>query len=106
MKDISGKSISRRNWLGQVTTVSLCTGLLAAAPDAFGAATGRKNEDTGKNRGANIFNIRDFGAKGDGKSLDTAAIQAAIDACHRDQGGTVMVPAGVFLTGTLELKSN
>ena len=56
--------------------------------------------------GAKIYNIRDFGAKGDGKTLDTAALQAAIDACHRDQGGTVLVPAGVFVIGTTELKSN
>ena len=42
---------------------------------------------------AAIYNIRDFGAKGDGATLDTAAVQAAIDACHRDRGGTVIVPA-------------
>jgi polygalacturonase len=52
------------------------------------------------------YNIRDFGAKGDGVTLDTAAVQAAIDACHRDRGGTVVVPAGTFVIGTLELKSN
>jgi polygalacturonase len=38
--------------------------------------------------------IRNFGAKGDGKSLDTVALQAAIDACTRDGGGTVLVPSG------------
>jgi len=52
------------------------------------------------------YNVRDFGAKGDGVSLDTAAIQAAIDACHAGPGGTVLIPSGVFLTGTVELKSN
>jgi hypothetical protein len=56
--------------------------------------------------GARIYNIRDFGAKGDGKSLDTTALQAAIDACTRDGGGTVLVPAGTFVIGTTELKSN
>ena len=56
--------------------------------------------------GAKIYNIRDFGAKGDGATLDTAAVQAAIDACNRDRGGTVLVPAGDFLIGTVELKSN
>ena len=55
---------------------------------------------------ARIYDVRDFGAKGDGTSLDTVAVQAAIDACHRDRGGTVLVPAGTFLVGTLELKSN
>jgi hypothetical protein len=52
------------------------------------------------------YNIRDFGAKGDGKTLDTPAVQAAIDACHREGGGTVVVPDGTFLIGTIEMKSN
>src|SRR5260370_25485165 len=34
------------------------------------------------------------------------AVQAAINACNRDQGGTVLVPAGVFAIGTVEMKSN
>jgi hypothetical protein len=58
------------------------------------------------NLGTRIYNIRDFGAKGDGSTLDTTAVQAAIDACHRDQGGTVLVPGGVFVVGTVEIKSN
>ena len=45
-------------------------------------------------------NIVDFGAVGDGKTVNTKAIQAAIDA-----GGTVYIPAGVFVTGTIYLKS-
>ena len=56
--------------------------------------------------GARVYNIRDFGAKGDGNAIDTAALQAAIDACARDGGGTVLVPAGTFQIGTTELKSN
>ena len=60
----------------------------------------------GNDLGARVYNIRDFGAKGDGQTVDTAALQAAIDACARDQGGTVLVPAGTFQIGTTELKSN
>jgi len=56
--------------------------------------------------GTRTYNIRDFGAKGDGKAVDTAALQAAIDACHQEQGGTVLVPAGTFVIGTTELKTN
>lgn len=56
--------------------------------------------------GTRTYNIRDYGAKGDGVTLDTAAVQVAIDACNKDQGGTVLVPAGVFVIGTVELKSN
>ncbi len=53
-----------------------------------------------------IYNITDFGAVGDGKTLDSKAIQSAIDSCSKDSGGTVLVPSGNFLTGTLELKDN
>ncbi|MBN2210215.1 MAG: hypothetical protein JW709_02360, partial [Sedimentisphaerales bacterium] len=53
-----------------------------------------------------MLNITDLGAKGDGQNLNTEIIQKAIDQCHNDGGGTVMVPAGKFLTGSLELKSN
>jgi polygalacturonase len=53
------------------------------------------------------FNIRDFGALGDGVTNDAAAIQAAIDAAHQNGGGTVFVPAGAtFLSGSIVLKSN
>src|SRR6266498_1604971 len=47
-----------------------------------------------------------LGANGDAATLDTAAVQAAIDACAGDKGGTVLVPAGDFVIGTIELKSN
>jgi polygalacturonase len=61
--------------------------------------------DASADRGARVYNIRDFGAKGDGATLDTAAVQAAIDAAHKDDGGIVLVPAGTFVVGTLDLKS-
>lgn len=52
------------------------------------------------------YNIQDFGAVGDGKANDAAAIQRAIDACHEAGGGTVLVPAGhTFLTGSFVLKA-
>ncbi len=56
--------------------------------------------------GTRVYNVRSYGAKGDGVTLDTAAIQAAIDACHSDGGGTVLIPAGTFPIGTVELRSN
>jgi len=53
-----------------------------------------------------IYNIMDFGAAPDGKTLNTASIQAAIDAAHRNGGGRAEVPAGRFLSGGILLKSN
>jgi len=50
-------------------------------------------------------NILEYGAKPDGRTLNTAAIQRAIDDVSRSGGGIVTVPAGVFLTGRIELTS-
>ena len=50
------------------------------------------------------FNVRDYGAVGDGQSNDSAAIQEAIDRCAANGGGTVLVPAGgAYLTGQGDL---
>jgi len=52
------------------------------------------------------FDVTTHGAAGDGKTLDTAAIQRAIEACHASGGGIVVLPTGRFVSGTLELRSN
>lgn len=52
------------------------------------------------------FNILNFGAVADGVTINTEPIQAALDACYRGGGGTVFIPAGNFLTGTVVLKAN
>jgi polygalacturonase len=56
--------------------------------------------------GQNNFNVRNFGAVGDGKNLDSPAIDKAIDAADAAGGGTVLVPAGTYLSGSIHLKSN
>ena len=56
--------------------------------------------------GGNFFNVRDYGAVGDGKSLDSPAIDQAIAAAAKAGGGTVLVPAGTYLSGSIHLKSN
>jgi len=52
------------------------------------------------------FNVRAFGATGDGKTLDTPAINKTIDAAAAGGGGTVFFPAGSYLSVTIRLKSN
>lgn len=75
-----------------VTLAGLCFALLSVL-HAQGPADG-------------FFNVKRFGAKGDGRTLDTRAIGKAIAACVKAGGGTVYVPAGTFVTGTLQLFSN
>ncbi len=54
---------------------------------------------------AGTLNVRDFGAAGDGVTKDTAAIQKAIDTAEKQKGGTVVLPPGEYLSGTIRLKS-
>src|SRR4029079_2283426 len=51
------------------------------------------------------FNIRQFGAVGDGKTLCSAAIQKALDECGRSGGGTVLLPTGTYLSQPLTLRT-
>jgi polygalacturonase len=52
------------------------------------------------------YNILDFGAKGDGKTINTRAINKAIIRCNRNGGGTVWIPPGTYISGTVVLLSN
>ena len=50
--------------------------------------------------------VRDFGAKGDGRHIDSPAINAAISQVAREGGGTVVLPAGTYLSYSIRLQSN
>ena len=52
------------------------------------------------------FNVKDFGAHGDGRTFDTKAIQSAIEAANQAGGGVVILPAGTFLSGSVWMKSH
>lgn len=67
-----------------IAVVSICIGLSAVAGEV---------------------NIVSFGAVADGKTINTKFIQSAIDKANQDGGGTVIVPEGVFLTGSIVLKT-
>jgi len=53
-----------------------------------------------------MYNVCDFGAVGDGVTTNTEAINRAIDSCHTAGGGMVYFPEGIFITGSIRLKSN
>jgi polygalacturonase len=53
-----------------------------------------------------FFNVRDYGAKGDGKTLDVKAINKAIDVAAESGGGTVYFPAGNYVTGAIHLQNH
>jgi len=105
--ELTSNLLSRREYLGKLAIPAAGAVLTAGV---FGqeatAAPPAKTKDGASDLGTRIYNVRNHGAKGDGTTLDTAALQSAIDACTRDGGGTVLVPAGTFVIGTVELKSN
>ena len=53
-----------------------------------------------------LYDVKTFGAKGDGKTFDTIAIQSAIDKASKSGGGTVVLPPGIYLSGSLHLISH
>ncbi len=75
---------------------------------AVGLGPAARSQQTGARAetGDLSLNVRDFEAKGDGATKDTAAIQAAIDRCYVLGGGEVVVPAGTYLSGAIALRSN
>jgi len=104
---VKTKKLDRRQWFGRLPAPLLAVGAVEAVVrgESFAKQSGHAPLAANDN-GTRLYNIRNFGAVGDGKTLNTESIQAAIDACHNDGGGTVIVPEGEFQTGTLELKSN
>ncbi len=53
-----------------------------------------------------VYDVREYGAIGDGKTDDTRAVQKAIDVCSKDHGGMVLVNNGTFLIDGITIKSN
>ena len=90
--------MNRRNILDMAGWLALAGGAAASA--------GAAQTEAAAAAGRNTFNVRNYGAAGDGKAKDTGAIQKAIDACFAARGGVVYLPPGDYLCGTIVLKSN
>jgi len=82
--------------------IELLAGLAAAA--ACGRGSAARGQAPPGRADRREFNVRDFGAAGDGGTLDTAAIQGAIDAAAAVAGRVIVPGARTYLVGTLELK--
>lgn len=90
------------------TTVAVCLATIctAAEPSGWDAVPGILEKIQAPEFPERDFPITDFGARDDGKTLNTEAIRAAIEACHEAGGGRVVVDGGTFLTGAVHLLSN
>jgi polygalacturonase len=59
-----------------------------------------------KNAAQVFLNVKDFGARGNGTALDSKAINKAIETAAKAGGGTIYLPAGNYLCGSIRLKNN
>ncbi len=89
--------------------------LVTIAPQAYAQApsaaskTSLVSQSSSKGRSPTafpVYNINDYGAVGDNTTLNSKAIQRAIDRAAEDGGGTVFLPPGDYLTGTIRLRDN
>ena len=93
--------LSARRELLKKGGMGLAAAVVAAVPSAYAAPKSSSLTVT-----PNIFDIRTFGAVGDGKTVDSPAINKAIDAAAAAGGGTVLFPAGTWLSFSIRLKSH
>jgi polygalacturonase len=73
---------------------------------SFSTATSLAAQSPQRPHANGVLNVKDFGAIGDDRTLDTAAINKAIETANANGGGTVYVPPGVYLCYSIRLKSN
>lgn len=86
---------------GEIKIYSPLTGYLEGLKNDFESLKIKVKSSTSYN-----FNVKEFGAKGDGINDDTMAIQKAIDACFENGGGEVFIPNGVYKLSTIQTKTD
>ncbi len=113
--------MKRRELVGRMAALA-SGGLLVNSASAQGghtditAGSGEGNQPVAGSKGGAgnsstqsygpVFDVKKYGAKGDGKTNDRLAIQKAIDACAKAGGGTVLLEKGVFMSGGIKMKSH
>jgi polygalacturonase len=95
----------RRDFL-KLAGASLGAGAIATVGASEANAQPKKAMPHSGNNNIGYFNIRTYGATGDGKTIDTAAINKAIEAANANGGGTVYFPAGTYASYSIHMKSN
>src|SRR5258705_3428622 len=109
---MAGNLIQRRNFLKTAAQTLFANPAVAAinnlAPAELlaGPPAKPKPNPQAPPKSANLsLNVRDYGTTGDGTTKDTTAIQRTIDRCAVLGGGAVLIPAGNYLTGAIQLRS-
>jgi polygalacturonase len=99
------KNFQGPNWWFTVIIIGLLVGCVVNIAPLCVETAAQSPDPNATNAAAKVFDVRQFGAKGDGKTLDTAAIQKALDECGKAGGGIVRFPAGTYLSKPISLHS-
>lgn len=95
----------RRDFL-KMAGLTVAGGAASLLPPSSAAAQAAHGPSLGTAAVSAFYSVRAFGAKGNGTTVDTPAINAAIEAAAAGGGGTVLFPAGVYASYSIHLKSN
>jgi polygalacturonase len=104
MAGVTGVGEVRREFL-KIAGLGIVGGSVSLLHAPGAAAQGARSIEARTAEKPSVFDVRSFGATGDGKTIDTPAINAAIEAAAAVGGGTVVFPAGTYGCFSIRLKS-